>query len=80
MKLYHKMTLKAFVEAFEEVQGMESTFRLKVVELMHQVPEAEIDYSLWLLRRAIRAYETAHEIPDAQLPGQARLDSAQGLT
>ena len=43
MKLYHKMTLKAFVEAFEEVQGMESTFRLKVVELMHQVPEAEID-------------------------------------
>ena len=45
MKLYHKMTLKAFVEAFEEVQGMESTFRLKVVELMHQVPEAEIDYT-----------------------------------
>ena len=66
MKLYYKMTLKAFVEAFEEVQGMESTFRLKVVELMHQVPEAEIDYSLWLLRRAIQAYETAHEIPDAQ--------------
>ena len=46
MKLYYKMTLKAFVEAFEEVQGMESTFRLKVVELMHQVPEAEIDYIL----------------------------------
>lgn len=66
MKLYHKMTLKAFVDAWEHVQGVESTFRLETVEMMHHVPVAEIDYSLWLLRRAIQAYETVHEIPEAQ--------------
>ena len=64
MKLYHIMTLKAFVEAWESVQGVESAFRLETVELMHRVPVAEIDYSLWLLRRAIQVYETAHEIPE----------------
>ena len=47
MKLYHKMTLKAFVEAWESVQGMDSSFRLETVEMMHHVPAAEIDYSLW---------------------------------
>ena len=64
MKLYHTMTLKAFVEAWESVQGMDSSFRLETVEMMHHVPAAEIDYSLWLLRKAIQAYETAHEIPE----------------
>lgn len=66
MKLYHRMTLKAFVEAWESVQGVESAFRLETVELMHRVPMAEIDYSLWLLRRAIQAYESAHAIPEEQ--------------
>ena len=66
MKLYHRMTLKAFVDAWETVQGWESSFRLETVELMHFVPVAEIDYSLWLLRRAIQHYEEAHEIPEAQ--------------
>ena len=46
MKLYHRMTLKAFVEAWESVQGVESAFRLETVELMHRVPVAEIDYRL----------------------------------
>ena len=64
MKLYHRMTLKAFVEAWESVQGMDSSFRLETVEMMHHVPAAEIDYSLWLLRKAIQASETAHEIPE----------------
>ena len=66
MKLYHKMTLRAFVDAWESVQGVDSTFRLEMVELMHHVPVAEIDYSFWLLRRAIQVYETAHEIPEAE--------------
>ena len=64
MKLYHKMTLRAFVEAWEAVQGCEGSFRLKTVELMHAVPVAEIDYSLWLLRKSIQTYEETHEIPE----------------
>lgn len=66
MKLYHKMTLKAFVEAWDKVDGRDASFCLRAVELMHQVPAAEIDYSLWLLRRAIHGYEQEQGIGDEQ--------------
>lgn len=63
MVLYYYVSLKSFVEMWEEKSGATSSFMLPAIELMHRVQEEEVEYGLSVLRESIGLYEEQNHIP-----------------